>query len=112
MHLDVMMGGGDLHTVQRFAQAAQAAGVAGLVFTEAGRTAYLSVAAAALAAPGLDLSTGVAVAVPAQPDGHGADGVGAGRRERRPLPPRPRHAGAHPRRAPLRRPSSTRPAPA
>jgi probable F420-dependent oxidoreductase len=67
MHLDVMMGGGDLRTVQRFAHAAQAAGAAGLVFTETGRTAYLSVAAAALVAPGLDLSTGVAVAFPRSP---------------------------------------------
>ena len=67
MHLDVMMGGGDLHTVQQFAHAAQAAGAAGLVFTETGRTAYLSVAAAALAAPGLDLATGVAVAFPRSP---------------------------------------------
>jgi probable F420-dependent oxidoreductase len=67
MHLDVMMGGGDLHTVQQFAKAAQAAGAAGVVFTETGRTAYLSVAAAALAAPGLDLSTGVAVAFPRSP---------------------------------------------
>src|SRR3954454_12680469 len=67
MHLDVMMGGGDLHSVQRFAHAAQAAGAAGLVFTETGRTAYLSVAAAALAAPGLDLATGVAVAFPRSP---------------------------------------------
>jgi len=67
MHLDVMMGGGDLHSVQRFAHAAQAAGAAGLVFTETGRTAYLSVAAAALAAPGINLSTGVAVAFPRSP---------------------------------------------
>jgi probable F420-dependent oxidoreductase len=67
MHLDVMMGGGDLHSVQRFAHAAQAAGAAGLVFTETGRTAFLSVAAAALAAPGLDLATGVAVAFPRSP---------------------------------------------
>jgi len=67
MHLDVMMGGGDLHTAQRFAHAAQAAGMGGVVFTETGRTAYLSVAAAALAAPGLDLATGVAVAFPRSP---------------------------------------------
>jgi probable F420-dependent oxidoreductase len=37
------------------------------VFTEGARTAYLSVAAAALAAPGLDLATGVAVAFPRSP---------------------------------------------
>lgn len=46
---------------------AQRAGFDGLLFTEAGRTAYLSVAAAALAAPGLDLATGVAVAFPRSP---------------------------------------------
>jgi probable F420-dependent oxidoreductase len=37
------------------------------VITEAGRTAYLGCAAAALAAPGLDLLTGVAVAFPRSP---------------------------------------------
>ena len=41
--------------------------MSGLVFTEGGRTAYLSVAAAALAAPDLALSTGVAVAFPRSP---------------------------------------------
>lgn len=46
---------------------AQRAGFDGLLFTEAGRTAYLSVAAAALAAPGLDLATGVAIAFPRSP---------------------------------------------
>lgn len=67
MQLDVMVGGGDLRRVQQLAQAAQDAGVSGLVFTEGGRTAYLSVAAAALAAPALDLATGVAVAFPRSP---------------------------------------------
>lgn len=43
------------------------AGFSGLLFTEAGRTPYLNVATAALAAPGLDLSTGVAVAFPRSP---------------------------------------------
>jgi probable F420-dependent oxidoreductase len=67
MKLDVMAGGGDLRAVQQFAVDAQKAGVDGLVFTEGARTAYLSVAAAALAAPGLDLATGVAVAFPRSP---------------------------------------------
>jgi len=49
------------------ARKTQAAGFSGLLFTEAGRTAYLNVAAAALACPGLDLSTGVAVAFPRSP---------------------------------------------
>jgi len=49
------------------ARKTQAAGFSGLLFTEAGRTAYLNVAAAAIAAPGIDLSTGVAVAFPRSP---------------------------------------------
>ena len=67
MQLDVMTAGGDLRAVQRFAKEAQDAGVSGLVVTEGGRTAYLSVAAAALAAPELSLATGVAVAFPRSP---------------------------------------------
>lgn len=50
-----------------FARRVQAAGFDGIVFTEAGRTAYLSAAVAATAAPGLHLSTGVAVAFPRSP---------------------------------------------
>lgn len=49
------------------ARRAQKAGFSGLLFTEAGRTAFLNVGAAAVAAPGLDLSTGVAVAFPRSP---------------------------------------------
>jgi len=62
-----MVTGGELRGVQALASAAQSAGVDGLVVTEAGRTAYLSAAAAALAAPGLHLATGVAVAFPRSP---------------------------------------------
>jgi probable F420-dependent oxidoreductase len=50
-----------------FARRVQAAGFDGIVFTEAGRTAYLSAAVAATAAPRLHLSTGVAVAFPRSP---------------------------------------------
>jgi probable F420-dependent oxidoreductase len=67
MHLDVMSTGGDLRAIQRFANAVQAAGLDGMVFTESGRTAYLSAVAAGLAAPGLHLATGVAVAFPRSP---------------------------------------------
>jgi len=42
-------------------------GFDGMVVTEAGRTAFLSCAVAAMAAPGLHLSTGVAVAFPRSP---------------------------------------------
>jgi probable F420-dependent oxidoreductase len=67
MKLDVIAGGGNLRAVQRFAVAVQDAGIDGMVFTEGSRTAYLSVAAATLAAPELALSTGVAVAFPRSP---------------------------------------------
>ncbi|MCZ7630786.1 MAG: hypothetical protein M5U19_17890 [Microthrixaceae bacterium] len=56
---------GELHDFQQVARRAAAAGFSGLVVTEAGRTAYLSVAAAALSGAELDLATGVAVAFPA-----------------------------------------------
>ena len=45
----------------------QVAGFSGLLFTETGRTAYLNAAVASQAAPGLELSTGVAVAFPRSP---------------------------------------------
>ncbi len=45
----------------------QRAGFDGMLFTEGGRTAYPAVTAAALAAPGLEMSTGVAVAFPRSP---------------------------------------------
>lgn len=38
-----------------------------MLFTETGRTAYLNAAVASQAAPGLELSTGVAVAFPRSP---------------------------------------------
>ena len=62
-----MTGPRPLRQMQQFAHDAQRAGFSGIVVTEAGRTAYLSCAAAALAAPGLDLLTGVAVSFPRSP---------------------------------------------
>lgn len=61
-----MMHAGPLRDVQRLASDAARVGFDGLVVTEAGRTAYLSCAAAALAAD-LDLATGIAVAFPRSP---------------------------------------------
>lgn len=66
MKLDLMTGGLGLREVQALASAAEASGHDGLVITEAGRTAYLSCAAAALAAD-IDLLTGIAVAFPRSP---------------------------------------------
>lgn len=56
-----------LQSIGDLARRTQEAGFAGLLFTETGRTAYLNVAVASQAAPGLDLSTGVAVAFPRSP---------------------------------------------
>jgi probable F420-dependent oxidoreductase len=66
MKIDLMTTGAPLRQVQDLARDAAAAGFSGVLFTEAGRTAYLSCAAAALAAD-LDVSTGVAVAFPRSP---------------------------------------------
>ena len=62
-----MTGGQPLRQFQALARRAAAAGFSGLVVTEAGRTAYLACAAAALADADLDLATGVAVAFPRSP---------------------------------------------
>lgn len=62
-----MAAGRKLTDVQTFARDVESAGLDGMVFVEAGRTAYLSIAAAALAAPGLEYSTGIAVAFPRSP---------------------------------------------
>lgn len=67
MRVHAMAFAGELHDFQQVARRAAAAGFSGLVVTEAGRTAYLSVAAAALSGAELDLATGVAVAFPRSP---------------------------------------------
>jgi probable F420-dependent oxidoreductase len=67
MRVDVMTGGQSLARMQRLAGDAADAGFSGLVITEGGRTAYLQCAAATLAAPDLDILTGVAVAFPRSP---------------------------------------------
>jgi alkanesulfonate monooxygenase SsuD/methylene tetrahydromethanopterin reductase-like flavin-dependent oxidoreductase (luciferase family) len=56
-----------LEKVGDLARRTQAAGFSGLLFTETPRTAYLNAAVASLAAPGLELLTGVAVAFPRSP---------------------------------------------
>ena len=67
MHVDVMLTPQPLQRMDGTARALEQAGFDGILFTEAGRTAYLSAAVAAAAAPGLELSTGVAVAFPRSP---------------------------------------------
>ena len=63
----VMTGALALSDVGAFAQRCADVGFAGMVVTEAGRTAYLTCAAAALSGAPLDLATGIAVAFPRSP---------------------------------------------
>jgi alkanesulfonate monooxygenase SsuD/methylene tetrahydromethanopterin reductase-like flavin-dependent oxidoreductase (luciferase family) len=67
VHVDVMTVPQPLDKIGDIARRTQAAGFSGLLFTETGRTAYLNAAVASQAAPGLELSTGVAVAFPRSP---------------------------------------------
>ena len=67
MHVDLMTFPRPLQEMGAVARDARDAGFDGLLFTEGGRTAYLSAAVAATAAPELHLSTGVAVAFPRSP---------------------------------------------
>lgn len=56
-----------LSATAELARRTREVGFDGMVVTEAGRTAFLSCGAAALAAPGLHVSTGVALAFPRSP---------------------------------------------
>jgi probable F420-dependent oxidoreductase len=67
MHVDVMTTPKPLQQMGPFAGTVRDAGIDGILLTEGGRTAYLAAAAAAVAAPELELSTGVAVAFPRSP---------------------------------------------
>lgn len=67
MRVDVMTIPKPLRSMGAAAIATQQAGFDGMLFTESGRTPYPAVTAAALAAPGLETSTGVAVAFPRSP---------------------------------------------
>jgi probable F420-dependent oxidoreductase len=67
MRVDVMTVPRALAEMGALASRTQQAGFDGMLFTEGGRTAYPAVTAAALGAPGLEMSTGVAVAFPRSP---------------------------------------------
>jgi probable F420-dependent oxidoreductase len=67
VHVDVMITPQPLQTIGDLARRTQAAGFSGMLFTETGRTPFMNAALAAQAAPGLELSTGVAVAFPRSP---------------------------------------------
>jgi probable F420-dependent oxidoreductase len=65
--LDAFGAGIELHAAGERARALARAGFDGLWLAEAGRTAYLSCAVTALAAPELELGTAIAVAFPRSP---------------------------------------------
>ncbi len=67
MRVDVMTVPKPLREMGPLARSTLDAGFTGMLLTEGGRTAYPAATAAALAAPGLELSTGVAVAFPRSP---------------------------------------------
>lgn len=67
MRVDVMTFPRALREMGEVARDVEAAGFDGVLFTEGGRTAYLSAAIAATAAPSLHVATGVAVAFPRSP---------------------------------------------
>lgn len=67
MKVDLFVGGMKLQDVQTYAREAEDLGFGGMVMTEGGRTAYLSVAAAALATERLEFNTGVALAFTRSP---------------------------------------------
>jgi len=67
MKLDAFGPGLELHSAQARARALANAGFDGLQLAEAGRTAYLTAAATALAAPDLEIGTAIATAFPRSP---------------------------------------------
>jgi probable F420-dependent oxidoreductase len=67
MKLDAFAPGLELHRAQERARALADAGFDGLQLAEGGRTAYLSAAATALAAPELEIGTAIATAFPRSP---------------------------------------------
>ena len=64
---DAMLPAQPLREVGELGRRAAAAGLSGLVVTEAGRTAYLTCAALAVATNDIDILTGIAVAFPRSP---------------------------------------------
>ena len=67
MDLDVMVGPSGWAEAAELARRIEQAGFSGMVFTETGQTPWMSIAAAATAAPSLMFSTGIAVALPISP---------------------------------------------
>jgi probable F420-dependent oxidoreductase len=67
MRFDLMVGTSTWPRMARLATTVQDAGFSGMLFTETTQTPWMSIAAAATAAPRLEFSTGIAVAFPRSP---------------------------------------------
>ncbi|HKH51610.1 MAG TPA: TIGR03617 family F420-dependent LLM class oxidoreductase [Mycobacterium sp.] len=67
MNIDVMVGPTRWADAADVARRVEHAGFSGMLFTETGQTPWMSIAAAATAAPSLTVSTGIAVAFPISP---------------------------------------------
>jgi probable F420-dependent oxidoreductase len=67
MDFDVMVGPSPWAVAAEVARTMERAGFSGLLFTETGQAPWMTIAAAATAAPTLQLSTGIAVAFPISP---------------------------------------------
>ncbi len=62
-----MLAGRSWDYTARLARTVDEAGFSGMVFTEQSQTPWMSIAAASIAAPGLEFATGIAVAFPRSP---------------------------------------------
>ena len=67
MEFDVKTSADSWDNIAQMARDMEGLGASGLLFTEAGQTPWMMMTAAAMAAPSLDLSTGIAVAFPRSP---------------------------------------------
>jgi len=67
MRFDLMHGAGTWAATADLARAVEGVGFSGMLFTETSQTPWMSIAAAATAAPTLEFSTGIAVAFPRSP---------------------------------------------
>lgn len=67
MRFDLMAGAATWAHTAQLARDVEAAGFSGMLFTETSQAPWMSLSAAAMAAPTLELSTGIAVAYPRSP---------------------------------------------
>ncbi len=67
MQIDIMTGGASWASNAQLAQDLESAGFGGILYTETSQVPWMQIAAAAMAAPNLHFSTGIAVAFPRSP---------------------------------------------